>query len=149
VTLNKALKQAVADGLIPRNAVSSVKALKPKKKEIRPLDCEQVRAFFDAVSGERLEPLYVLAVTAGLREGELLGLKWEELDLETGMLQVRRSLSEARSGRIFEAPKSGKGRSVRLTQRAVSALRKHRKRKLEERMKLAGLWQEHGLVFLS
>jgi integrase len=87
----------------------------------------------------RLEPLYVLAVTAGLREGELLGLRWEDLDLETGMLQVRRSLSEARSGRIFEAPKSGKGRSVRLTQRALSALRKHRKRQLEERMKLAGL----------
>ncbi len=149
VTLNKALKQAVADGLIPRNAASSVKAPKSKKKEIRPLDREQVRVYFDAVSGERLEPLYLLAVTAGLREGELLGLKWEDLDLETGMLQVRRSLSEARSGRIFEAPKSGKGRSIRLTQRALSALRKHRKRQLEERMKLAGLWQEHGLVFPS
>jgi integrase len=113
------------------------------------LDREQVRAFFDAVAGERLKPLYILAVTAGLREGELLGLRWEDLDLETGMLQIRRSLSEARSGRIFEAPKSGKGRSVRLTQRALSALRKHRKRQLEERMKLPGLWQEHGLVFPS
>lgn len=75
VTLNKALKQAVADGLIPRNAASSVKAPKSQNKEIRPLDLEQVQAFFGAVSGERLEPLYVLAVTAGLREGELLGLK--------------------------------------------------------------------------
>jgi len=149
VTLNKALKQAMADGLIPRNAASSVKSPKPKKKEIRPLDREQVRAFFDAVSGERLEALYILAVTTGLRKGELLGLKWEDLDLETGMLQVRRSLSEARSGRIFEAPKSGKGRSVRLTQRGVSALKAHRKRQLEARMKLAGLWQEHGLVFPS
>jgi integrase len=149
VTLNKALTQAVADGLIPRNAASSVKPPKSKKKEIKPLDREQVRAFFDAVCGERLEPLYVLAVTAGLREGELLGLKWEDLDLEAGILQVRRSLSEARSGRIFEAPKSGKGRRIRLTRRAVSALRAHRKRQLEERMKLAGLWQEHGLVFPS
>jgi integrase len=149
VTLNKALKQAVADGLISRNAASSVKSPKPKKKESRPLDREQVREFFDAVSGERLEPLYLLAVTAGLRKGELLGLKWEDLDLETGMLQVRRSLSETRSGHIFEAPKSGKGRSVRLTQRALNALRKHRTRQLEERMKLAGVWQEHGLVFPS
>jgi len=149
VTLNKALKQAVADGLIPRNAASSVKPPKPQKKEVRPLNREQVQALFDVVSGERLEPLYVLAITAGLREGELLGLKWEDLDLEAGTLQVRRSLSEARSGRSFEAPKSGKGRSIRLTQRAVSALRKHRKRQLEERMKLAGLWQEHGLVFPS
>jgi integrase len=149
VTLNKALKQAVADGMIPRNAASSVKAPKPKREEIRPLDREQVRVFFDAVNGERLEPLYVLAVTAGLRKGELLGLKWEDLDCETGTLQVRRSLSEARSGRIFEAPKGGKGRSIRLTRRAVSALREHRKRQLEERMRLAGLWQEHGLVFPS
>ena len=149
VTLNKALKQAVADGLIPRNPASSVKPPKLTKKEIRPLDREQVRAFFDAVSGERLEPLYVLAVTSGLREGELLGLRWEDVDLETGTLQVRRSLSEARSGRIFEAPKSGKGRNVRLTQRALNALRAHRKRQLEERMKLAGLWQDYGLVFPS
>jgi integrase len=139
----------VADDLIPRNAASSVKLPKPKKNEIKPLDREQVQAFFEAVSGERLEPLYVLAVIAGLREGELLGLKWEDLDLEVGMLQVRRSLSEARSGRIFEAPKSGKGRSIRLTRRAVNALRAHRKRQLEERMKLAGLWKDHGLVFPS
>ena len=75
VTLNKALKQAVADGLIPRNAAASVKAPKSVKKEIRPLDREQVNAFLNAVSGERLEPLYVLAITAGLREGELLGLR--------------------------------------------------------------------------
>ena len=148
-TLNKALKQAAADGLIPRNAASPVKAPKPQNKEIRPLNPNQVKTFFEAVSGERLEPLYVLAVTAGLRKGELLGLKWEDLDLEVGTLQVRRSLSEARSGRIFEAPKSGKGRSIRLTRQAVRALREHRKRQLEERMKRAGLWQEHGLVFPS
>ena len=126
-----------------------MKVPKTKKEEIRPLDREQVRAFFDAVSGERLEPLYVLAVTAGLRKGELLGLKWDDLDVEAGTLQVRRSLSEARSGRIFEAPKGGKGRSIRLTRRAVSALRIHHKHQLEERMKYAGLWQEHNLVFPS
>src|SRR5215203_1343282 len=86
VTLNKALKQAVADGMIPRNAAASVKAPKPRKEEIRPLDRDQVRAFFDVVSGERLEPLYVLAITAGLRKGELLGLKWEDLDAEADTL---------------------------------------------------------------
>jgi integrase len=63
VTLNKALIQAVADGLIPRNAASSVKPPKPQKKEIKPLDREQIRIFFEAVSGERLEPIYILAVT--------------------------------------------------------------------------------------
>jgi integrase len=148
-TLNKALKQAVADGLIPRNPAASVKAPRPRRSEIKPLDREQVRALFEAASSHRLEALYVVAVSAGLREGELLALRWEDVDLEAGTLQVRRVLSEARSGRIFEAPKSGKGRNIRLTRKAIAALRAHRKRQLEERMARAGLWQEQGLVFPS
>lgn len=148
VTLHKALGQAVDDGLIPRNPAASVKAPRPRREEMRPLDREQVRALFDAVKGHRFEALYILAVTAGLRQGELLALRWEDVDLDAGVLRVRRTLSEARSGRIFEAPKSGKGRSVRLSQTAIDALRKHRTRQLEERMRCP-VWQEHGLVFPS
>ncbi len=148
-TLNKALKQAVADGLIPRNAAASVKSPRLRRPEAKPLNREQVRKLFNAVSGHRLEALYVVAVTAGLRQGELLGLRWEDVDLERGMLQIRRTLSEARSGRLFEAPKSGRGRQIRLTQKATTALRAHRKRQLEERKGKAGLWQEQGLVFPS
>jgi integrase len=93
----------------------------------------------------------VLAITAGLRQGELLALKWEDVDLEGEYptLQVRRSLSETRGRRSFEAPKSGRGRLLRLSRRAISALRAHRKRQLEERMRKAGLWEDHGLVFPS
>jgi integrase len=148
-TLSKALKQAVMDGLIPRNAAAPVKPPRPRGEEIRPLTREQVRALFEAAREDRLEALYVLAVTAGLRRGELQGLKWEDLDLEAGTLQVRRTLSEPRGGYIFEAPKSGKGRNIRLTQRARTALREHRKRQLEERMLLGILWHENGLVFPS
>jgi integrase len=79
----------------------------------------------------------------------LQGLKWEDLDFEAGTLQVRRTLSEPRGGYIFEAPKSGKGRNVRLTQKATLALREHRKRQIEGRMRLGTLWQDHGLVFPS
>jgi integrase len=64
------------------------------------------------------------------------------------MLQVRRTLSEPRGGYTFEAPKSGKGRNIRLTQRAT-ALREHRQRQLEERIECGALWQDHGLVFPS
>src|SRR3712207_5413555 len=138
-TLSKALKQAVMDGLIPRNAATPVKPPRPRREEIRPFDREQVRALFEAARGDRLEALYVVAVTAGLRRGELQGLKWEDVDLDAGTLQVRRTLSEPKGGYIFEAPKSGKGRSIRLTQRATEALRAHRKRQLEERM-------EHGAL---
>jgi integrase len=150
-TLNKALKQAVADGLIPRNAAASVKAPRPRPTEIRPLDRKQVRTFLDSASDHRLEALYVVAVTAGLREGELLALRWEDVDLEaaTPTLHVRRTLSEARSGRIFEAPKSGKGRQVRLTRTAAEALKGHRISQNEEKLATGARWQDHGLVFPS
>jgi integrase len=148
-TLSKALKQAVDDGLMPRNAAASVRPPQPRKEEIQPLSREQVHTFLKAVSGDRLEALYVVAITAGLRRGELLGLKWEDLDLDAGMLQVRRTLSETSSGHIFEAPKSGKGRGVRLTQRATAALRNHRKLQLEEKLQLGSLWEENGLIFAS
>jgi site-specific recombinase XerC len=88
-TLHKALKQTVMDGLIPRNVTEGVKAPRPVKKEIRPLNAEQARTLLDTARGDRLEALYVVAVTAGMREGELLGLKWEDLDLDAGKLAVR------------------------------------------------------------
>jgi integrase len=137
------------DGLIPRNAAGPVKPPRPRRVEIRALGREQVRALFEAARGDRLEALYVLAVTAGLRRGELQGLTWEDVDLDAGTLQVRRTPSEPRGGYIFEAPKSGKGRQIRLTQRATVALKEHRKRQLEERMERGALWQDHGLVFPS
>ncbi len=148
-TLTKALKQAVGDSLIPRNVCEAVKPPQPRKAEISPLDTEQVRALLDTVSGERVEALYTVAVSAGLRQGELLGLRWEDIDLEAGTLQVRRTASEARTGLVYEAPKSGKGRRIQLSQKAVQSLRAHRKRQLEERMEKAGLWEDHGLVFPS
>jgi integrase len=148
-TLNKALKQAVADGLISRNAAASVKAPRPAKAEVRPLDRQQVHTFLRTVCGDRLEALYTVAVTTGLREGEILALRWEDVDFEADKLQVRRTASEARIGRVYETPKSGMGRSIRLTQKAAQSLREHRKRQLEERMERAGLWKDHDLVFPS
>src|ERR671920_1490770 len=100
VTLHKALKDAVADGLIPKNVANGLKPSKPRKKEINPLNPEQAKAFLEAARGDRYEALYVLAVHYGLRQGELLGLKWADLDMNAKVLQVRRTMSEARSGRI-------------------------------------------------
>ncbi len=146
-TLFKALKQATADGLVPRNVASLVKAPRPAKREIRPLDRDQARALLEAARGDRLEALYVLAITAGLRQGELLGLKWEDVDLSTGTLSVRRSLAWARKKAVFNQPKNGKGRSVKLTGAAVEALKRHKAAQNGERLRLGGLWEDNGLVF--
>src|SRR5215203_3697148 len=132
-TLRKALQDAVSDGLIPRNVADGIKAPKPKKKEINPLSPEQARAFLQAAQGDRFETLYVLAVHCGLREGELLGLKWDDVDLDAGTLAVRRTLSETREhGHVFELPKNAKARRIKLTSGALKALRRHRKGQLEE-----------------
>jgi integrase len=97
--------------------------------------------------GNRLEALYVLAVTAGLRVGELLGLKWEDVDLDTGTLRVKRTRSQARTGPIFTTPKNGKGRSINLTRQAVEALKSYKAAQNVERIKVGSLWQDNNLVF--
>jgi integrase len=147
--LHKALKQAVHDGLVPRNVTEAVKAPRQSRKEIPALTREQARVFLTTAKGDRLEALYLLAIHTGLRQGELLGLKWSDIDLDREILQVRRILSAAKKGPTFTTPKNNKGRSVRLTAQAVQALRDHRKRQIEERLKHDGFWQDHGLVFTT
>jgi integrase len=132
---------------MPKNAAAAVKSPRPEKPEIHPLSPEQARAFLEAAKGDRFEALYVLALHCGLREGELLGLKWADVDLETGTLQVRRTLSETRTGHKFEKPKNGKGRSVKLSRKATEALKSHRTRQNEERLRAGSLWQDNGFVF--
>jgi integrase len=154
VVLRKALSQAVSDGLIPRNTADGVKPprVSAPGEEIQPLSSEECATFLEASRGERLEALYVLAVHCGLREGELLTLRWEDVYLEAvkPAMLVRRTLTRGEDGRgwvVGASTKSGKGRRVRLTRQAVTALKDHRKRQLEERMRLAELWQDQGLVF--
>jgi integrase len=150
VTLHKALKQAVSDGLIPRNATEAVKPPQVHREEIRPLSPEQVKMLLDTASGDRLEALYVLAIHTGLRQGELLGLKWDDIDLKAGTLQVRRALITARGGPRLAAPKTkGSRRRVSLTGVASEALKGHLERQLEEIDRAGSMWQENGLVFAS
>jgi integrase len=150
-TLHKALKQATADGIIPRNVVGMVKAPRSPTKELKTLVPEQARALIQSAHTDRLEALFVLAVTTGMRQGELLGLKWQDVDLETGILQVRRTLSTATGrGFSFNAPKTAKGRrSIKLPASAISSLRRHREAQQQESDKITGLWEDHGLVFTT
>ena len=103
-TLHMALKDAVSDGLIPRNVTEGIKAPRPKKKEVNALSADHSRAFLSAAHGDRFEALYMVAIHCGLREGELLGLRWDDVDLEAGTLAVRRTL-ETKISHLFEAPK--------------------------------------------
>ena len=77
----------MADGLFQRNVTEAVKAPQPVKKKMTPLNSTQTRALLEAARGERLQALYALAVTTGMRQGEILGRKWENIDMESGTLQ--------------------------------------------------------------
>ena len=121
-TLYKALKQAVKWTLLPRNVVDSVDPPRVPKVEIRPLIEEQVKKLLETAQGDKLEALYVLAITTGMRSGELLGPQLKDLDLPAGIVQVRRTVF---NGRI-EVPKTAKGnRSIKLTETSIRALREH------------------------
>ncbi len=150
-TLHKALSQAVADGLIPRNA-ADVKAPRPAPEEMRPLSESEARTFLDIAreAGDRFEALYVLAITTGLRRGELLGLRWDDADLDRGTLRVGRALVREGGRHVLGETKTRRGRRrVNLTSRTVAALKAHRKSQLEKRVRLAGLYEDHGLIFTS
>ena len=138
------------DGLVPRNATEAVKPPQVRREEIHPLTPVQVKTLFEAAKGDRLESLYVLAVTTGLRQGELLGLKWDDVDMEAGTLQVRRTLTTAKGGPVLSAPKTkASRRTVKLSKTALEALRSHLTRQLEDIDRVGSLWRENGLIFAS
>jgi integrase len=150
VVLHKALKAAVEDGLISRNATSGLKLPMIAREEIDPLSPDETRRLLDAASGDRLEALYVVAIATGLRQGELLALRWEDVDLERGLLRVRRTLTRVKGKVSLGEPKTKKSRrSVNLTAAAVEALRSHLSRQLEEMERLGSLYRPGGLVFAN
>jgi integrase len=146
--LHKALAQAVRWNLIPRNPAASVKAPTPTPKEMHPLSASEARRLLEVAQGDRLEALYVLAVHTGMRRGELLGLKWPDVDWVNATVRVRRTLTRKGTGHVLGEPKTKKSRrTVRLTHKAVEALRSHRARQAQEKLRVGSLYQDQDLVF--
>src|SRR5215218_3152741 len=150
VVMHRALKQAVRWGLVPRNVSEAVDPPRIHRKEMRPLSPEQARTFLEAARQDRLEALYVIALHCGLRQGELFGLRWDDVDLEVGILRVNRTLSRTKDGPAFTVPKTPKSRrTVQLTNGAIEALKRHSERQAEEMVRVDTLCQDQGLVFAS
>lgn len=150
VVLHKALSQAVKWSLIPRNATEAASAPRPSPKEMRPLSAEEVRKLLGAARGDNLEALWVLAVHTGMRQGELLALKWTDVDLEAGKVSVRRTLTRESGHYTLGEPKTKRSRrTVKLTGAATEALRSHLTRQMEEIDRLGDLYRDQGLVFTT
>ena len=148
--LHRALEEAVKGDLIPRNPAAHANKPKVKLEEPEPLDTSQAAAFLKAAKGDRFEALYILCLMCGLRQGEALALHWRDIDLDEGTLRVNLQLQRVRGGGglQFSQPKNASRRTVGLPQRAVSALRSHRKRQLEEKLRVAD-YEDSELVFAS
>ena len=144
VVLHKALRAAVADGLIPRNAAAGLKLPRIIREEIDPLNREEACRLLEAARGDRLEALYVLALSTGMRQGELLALKWDDVDLECGVLRVRRTLTHKDKAFVLGKPKTKKSRRHQAHDERGSG-----PRQLEEIEWMGSLYQPGGLIFAT
>ena len=154
--LHLALEKAVRWSLVPRNICDDVDPPRVRHYEIQPLNQEQSQRFLAATVGHRLEALFVLALATGMRKGELMALKWQDINFATGMLQVRRILTHmpaklhGRGGYVEAEPKTERSRrSIAIAPLALEKLKEHRERQLEAKLKAGPLWKENDLVFCS
>ena len=145
--LHRALKQALRWDLVVRNVSEAVDPPRRARSEYQALTVEEVRRLLAASKGNRLEALYVLAVTTGMRRGELLGLHWRDVYLDQGTLQVRYTLQQ---GGYVGEPKTAKARrQIDLPTLAVEALQRHRIHQLKDRYEAGPRWSDTDFVFTN
>jgi integrase len=149
--IHRALNHALKLGLVVRNVSDSVTRPKVPRKEMKTLDDYQVRQLIQAAESTQIATLFWVAVTTGLRQGEILGLKWSDLDWDTRRIHVQRQVQRRKGeGLVFCEPKSASGRRVIvLGQSTIDKLREYKNIQQHERMLAGDKWQEHDLMFPS
>src|SRR5680860_1924129 len=149
--LHRAFSQAVRWNMIPRNPCDGATAPRPQRTEMRVLTAEQSSALMSQTRDHPSHALYALALSTGMRIGELLGLQWQDIDFDGERLFVRRALQrQNEKGLVFIEPKTARSRrSIKLGKGAISALREHKRNQLTRRIALANQWHDQDLVFAS
>lgn len=148
--ISRALNQALRKGYLLRNVATLVDRPRVPRQEVKAFTAEQARCLLRASDDDRLHALYVVALNCGLRQGEILALTWGAVDLDGGSLQVTATLQRGENGFEFREPKtSASRRRVQLNQPTIEALRAHRRRQAEERLRLGPAWSDNDLVFAN
>lgn len=148
--LRKALEDAERLGMLATNPVRRVRPPRWQSPEMRVWTADQTQTFLDVSRAHRLHAAFVLLATTGMRRGEVVGLRWDDVDLDGARLRVRHSVTTARNQVVLDAPKTRRSRrSIALDDDTVAALQAHRRRQLEERLVAGELWQDQRLVFPS
>jgi len=144
--LRAALEHALRQGLVHRNVAKLVEGVRVERPEVEPLEPETVNAVLAAAQDDPWAAFYIVAIATGLRRGELLGLQWEDVNLEAGEVRVR---AQVQHGERTDLKRVKGRRIIPLAPMAVEALSRHRVAQLEQRLRAGTAWQEHGLVFPS
>ena len=146
--LRRALADAERLGLVSRNAAAAAKAPAVVDKEQSTWTPAELSAFLSSVADHRLFAAFVLSATTGMRRGELLGLRWRDVDLDSGRVSIVRTITTVNGQPIETSTKTNKSRRrVALDGATVEVLRAHRERQAVERKAAGSAWQETGLVF--
>ena len=149
-TLHKALQQAQENGYLRYNPTEHCKLPRAEKKEMLTLDDDQISAFLKAISGHQYEDVYIVTLFTGLRQGEVCGLMWDCVDMDAGTILVKRQLQSPRKKGdpyTLTTTKNGKGRSLTVAPFVVAALRRTKRRQLENRLRYGECWEDSGFVF--
>lgn len=155
LTMHKVLKQAldyaVKERFIAINPCAGVSLPTEERRKVQPLTIEQAQHLLQVVQGTMMEPFIALAVVMGMRHGELLALRWQDIDLAQGTLAIHHSLTRDEDYRfVVGDPKTASSeRIIVLPQPVCDMLRTHRVRQQEARLKAGSSWQQHDLVFCT
>ncbi len=142
-----ALRQAVRWQLLARNPAESVEPPRPHDQEMRVLNEAEMGQLLRSAEHTRLYEAILLALTTGMRRGEIAALTWSDVDLKSGAVTVTKSLEQTRAGLTVKTPKTAKGRrTIPLPAMAAIALRRHKSRQAEQRLRLGPAYQDRGLV---
>lgn len=148
--LRAGLADAVRWGLVGRNVAAEVEPPRQSKRRFQPITEEHAKAILEAIRGHRLEGLFYMALATGLRLGELLALKWSDVDSDARTASIHQSLQWVRGEPLLLPPKNERSiRRVPLPDEAVQMLRAHRRRQLEERLVAGRDWHDSGFVFTN
>lgn len=148
--LAMALKQAHRWGLVAQNVATLVDPPSAKKYALQTFDPAQAHTLLEALKGERLGALFTVALALGLRRGEALGLRWQDIDFEGCTLRVSQALARVGHEIVISEPKTASSRRILpLPDTLAASLRERRKQQLEERLAAGDKWTDSGLVFTS
>jgi integrase len=150
--LHRALERALETELVARNVAHAIRPPKVEDREVKSLTADEVGIVLGALEGHSLQSIAVLALSSGMRRGEILALRWSDFDLEvSGTVRIERSLEQTKAGLRFKAPKTKHSkRLLALPPIAIEALQAHRRHQLELRMTLGlGKLASDALVFSS